>query len=208
MLRMPLRITAALVLCLVAFEGYAVWTARLTLQDRLAPFRLMDIALSEEQMDAIVRVQDPAFYSHGGIEWPSPLTRTTLTQSLVKRLFFEQFRPGLHKLEQTLIAALVVDRNVSKDLQLRIFARTAYFGHRKGQAVIGFEQAAKVWFGSRLDALSRDQFLALLAMLPAPNTLAPGSAQSMERVERIKRLLDGKCTHTEVADMGLEQCRP
>jgi monofunctional glycosyltransferase len=193
--------------CLLAFEGYALLDARRALNTRIAPFQTGHTALSVAQFDAIVKVQDPTFRNHGGVEWPSPLTTTTITQSLVKRLFFNPFRPGIQKLEQTLIAWMIVDPNISKNTQLHAFAQTAYFGHKDGQAVIGFEAAAMAWFNAYLKELTNDQFLSLLAMLPAPNALAPGSAQSAERVVRIKRLLSGKCNHTRIADIQLEQCK-
>lgn len=206
MLRWPLRILAVLTLALCAFEGYAVMAAARTLDARMAPLVAATPSLTAWQLDAIVRVQDPSFRSHGGIEWPSPLTTTTITQSLVKRIFFEDFRPGFQKLEQTLVAAWVVDPRVGKDLQLHAFAQTAYFGHRNGRAIVGFEDAAQAWFGSRLQALSDDQFLSLLAMLPSPNTLAPGSPPSAVRVARIKRLLASQCAHTRIAEIQLQQC--
>jgi membrane carboxypeptidase/penicillin-binding protein len=206
MLRWPIRILSILVLALVSFEGYRVLDAARTLEDRIKPLAASSTSMNAWQLDAIVRVQDPSFRSHRGIEWPSPLTTTTITQSLVKRIFFVDFRSGFQKLEQTLIATFVVDPRVKKDLQLHAFTQTAYFGRKAGRNVIGFEDAAKTWFGSNLQSLQMDQFLSLLAMLPSPNTLTPGSTQSMVRVDRIKRLLASQCTHSRIADIQLEQC--
>lgn len=176
------------------------------LDARMAPLSAAAPSLSAWQLEAVVRVQDPSFRTHRGIEWPSPLTTTTITQSLVKKIFFEDFRPGFQKVEQTLIATFVVDPSVSKDVQLHAFTQTAYFGHRNGRSVVGFEDAAKTWFGSSMGALKHEQFLSLLAMLPSPNTLTPGSPQATVRVERIKRLLASQCVHTRIAEIQLEQC--
>ena len=206
MLRWPFRILAALVIALFGFEGYCVLRAARTVDTRMAQLSAPKASLSSWQLDAIVKVQDPSFRTHRGIEWPSPLTTTTITQSLVKKIFFEDFRPGFQKLEQTLIATFVVDPKVSKDLQLHAFTQTAYFGRKNGRSVIGFEDAASTWFGSSLQGLTRDQFLSLLAMLPSPNTLTPRSAQGLVRVERIKRLLASQCVHTRIAEIELEQC--
>jgi monofunctional glycosyltransferase len=209
-LRVMTRVLLALGVFLLAYECYAVVAARIALPGKIAPFvhgPAELTGLSKARLDVIVKVQDPAFERHSGVEWPSPLTTTTITQGLVKRLFFEDFRPGFLKLEQTLIAWLVVNPGVSKSVQLRAFVELAYFGHPKGQAVIGFNAAAMAWFQQPLDKLSNDQFLALLAMLPAPKVLVPGTAESAERVSRIKRLLDGRCNHTRIADIQLQQCR-
>lgn len=210
MLRRSLQALILFALVFIAYEGYAVYVARKALPQAFAPFlgaRTNDQGPSPEQLDLIVRVQDPAFRSHEGIEWPSPLTTTTITQSLVKHLFFDQFRPGFQKIEQTLIAWLVVDPNISKAVQLRAFVETAYFGHKDGAAVIGLDAAAQAWFAKPLKQVTADQFLALVAMLPGPNALLPGSAASVERVGRISRLLAGACDHTRVADIMLEQCK-
>lgn len=206
-LRWLIRTLAVLTLGLVAYEGYRVFDASRTLDARMAPLIASTPGLSARQLNAIVQVQDPTFRTHAGIEWPSPLTTTTITQSLVKKIFFEDFRPGFQKLEQTLVAALVVDPRVSKDQQLRAFTQTAYFGHRHGRSITGFDDAARMWFGSSPSELTDEQFLTLLAMLPSPNTLTPGSEQSAKRVERIRRLLSGQCVHTRIADIQLNQCR-
>ncbi len=195
---------------LLAYQSYAVVAARFALPAKMATFSdgaTQASGLSTAQFEAVVQVQDPSFERHAGIEWPSPLTTTTITQSLVKRLFFEDFRPGFQKLEQTLIAWLVVNPGVSKSVQLRAFAETAYFGHQQGRAVVGFKAAALAWFQRPLGELEHDQFLALLAMLPAPNVYVPGSAESVERAARIKRLLLGQCVHTRIADIHLSQCK-
>lgn len=210
MLRRSVQILILFAFAFIAYEGYAAYVARKALPQAFAPYlgaHKNDQGPSREQLDLIVRIQDPAFRSHEGIEWPSPLTTTTITQSLVKRLFFDHFRPGFQKIEQTLIAWLVVDPNVSKDVQLRAFVETAYFGHKDGAAVIGLDAAAQAWFGRPLKQISYDQFLALVAMLPGPNALLPGSAASVERVRRIARLLAGGCDHTRAAGIMLEQCK-
>lgn len=197
---------AAVALCVLAYEGYAVARAHQSLHERIAPFETGPAPLTAAQLDAVIQVQDPSFRSHSGVEWPSPLTTTTITQGLVKRLFFDGFKPGFQKLEQTLVAWWVVSPRVSKDTQLRAFTDIAYFGHKDGLAVVGFENAAKAWFGTPLASLSHEEFLTLTAMLPAPNALQPGSAASLERVARITRLLAGQCTHTTIQTIALNQC--
>ena len=199
----------ACVLALAAYEGYAVFAAQGALPEILAKHRAQAAAhgLTTAQLDAIVRVQDPAFRTHSGIEWPNPMVTTTITQSLVKRLFFASFRPGFVKIEQTLIARFVLNPAVNKDEQLALFVATAYFGHPHGKPLYGFRAAAEGWYRKPLQQLGGAEFLALLAMMPAPSSLPPGSAAGEERVARIRRLLTGACAHTRVADIWLEQCR-
>jgi monofunctional glycosyltransferase len=192
----------------VGYEINAVQSARRSLSAKMEQYQGKNPSgLTVMQLDTIVRVQDPSFLTHSGIEWPNPFTTTTITQSLVKRLFFAEFRPGWQKIEQTLIAGLVVNPEISKERQLEAFIDTAYFGNRNGVEITGFKAGAESWLNKPLAALNPDEFLTLLAMLPAPNKLIPGSSPSIERVARIRRLLAGQCSHQRISEIWLEQCR-
>jgi monofunctional glycosyltransferase len=200
-------ISVAIIGAAVGYEINAVHSARHSLSAKMEQYQGKNPSgLTVMQLDMIVRVQDPSFCTHSGIEWPNPFTTTTITQSLVKRLFFAEFRPGWQKIEQTLIARLVVNPEISKERQLEAFVDTAYLGHRNGVEIIGFKAGAESWFNKPLVALNPDEFLTLLAMLPAPNRLIPGSSPSIERVARIRRLLAGQCSHQRISEIWLEQC--
>lgn len=208
MLRRITLVFATLTFLLLAYEANAVYVAHRSLPDKLSRILLnsQSTGLTPAQLQQLVRVQDPSYYTHSGIEWPNPLGTTTITQSLVKRLFFQEFRPGFRKLEQTLIARFVVNARASKRDQLMAFVATAYFGNLNSQAIYGFRAGAQAWFAKPIESLTKDEFLALVAMLPAPKILVPGSEASASRVARIKLLLAGKCTHNRIADICLEQC--
>jgi monofunctional glycosyltransferase len=165
-----------------------------------------DLGLNTKRQEILIKIQDPAFFAHTGIEWPSPLTTTTITQSLVKRLFFDHFTKGFKKIEQTLIARFVVNPNISKENQLVAFMSTAYFGENDGKQLFGFEQGAHAWFNKTLSELSDDEYLSLIAMLPAPNMLKPNTVASKERVRRIELVLSGECIHDQVSQVFLDQC--
>ncbi len=194
---------------LATYESYAVVTAQQSLGEKFAPYSSLtpdQAGLSKERLEILVKVQDPTFYAHSGIEWPSPLTTTTITQSLVKKLFFEKFTKGFKKIEQTLIARFVVNPNIDKNTQLIAFMDTAYFGNKDGKPVYGFEQGARAWFNKPLSALTDEEYLSLIAMLPAPNRITPNSTASEERVRRIKKVLNGECSYQHVAQIHLEHC--
>ncbi len=200
-------IPVVIILTAVGYEINAVSSARRRLPAKMEQYTGKNPSgLTLAQLATIVRVQDPLFYTHGGVEWPNPFTTTTITQSLVKRLFFTDFRPGWQKIEQTLIAGLVVHPEISKARQLEAFVATAYLGDKNGVAVTGFQAGAESWFNKPLAALNQDEFLTLVAMLPAPNKLLPGSAPSIERMARIRRLMAGQCSHQRIAEIWLEQC--
>jgi hypothetical protein len=160
-------------------------------------------------LEALLRVEDPGFRRHHGVDFATPgQGMTTITQALVKRLYFERFTPGFAKIEQSLIARFVLDSAITKDEQLDLFLSLAYFGNTDGQEVIGFRSAAQAYFGKALAELDREQFLALVAMLPAPDDLKPGTPANTDRVARIERLLDDGCLPEDWNDVWLEACAP
>lgn len=159
----------------------------------------------------LLRVEDPGFYQHRSLDFSTPgQGMTNLTQSLVKIFYFDTFQPGLAKLEQSLIARVVLDPAMSKDAQLAAFLNRARFGHLRGRPVIGFADAARTYHGRRFAELDDRQFLSLVAMLMAPNALDPMRHRqaNAERVRRIEALLAGRCQPTGLRDVTYEACSP
>jgi len=198
---------------IAAWEGYAVWRAESRTADILAvwmakPQPLALAALSSEQKDILLKVEDPGFYGHSGIDVSSPgQGMTTITQGLVKLLYFDPFRPGFAKIEQSLIARFVLNRHLSKDQQLTLFINHAYLGARAGRQIHGFAEASLVYFGKPFDQLSRDEYIGLIGMLIGPNEFRPDNARVYnERVARIKALLAGQCKPTGVFDPLYDGC--
>ena len=212
LLRVSLGLGALALIGVCAYELRAIRRARaatdrLLVVAREAAGPPLSGTLPPEWIEALLRVEDPAFRTHRGVDLRTPgQGLTTITQALVKRIYFERFTPGFAKIEQSLIARYVLDGAVSKDEQLDLFLGLAYFGSREGRDVDGFGEAARVYFGRPLPALERREFLSLVAMLPAPNALAPGSAANDDRVARIERLLEGRCAPAGLRDVWLEGC--
>lgn len=151
--------------------------------------------LSPERLDWLIQIQDPGFRSHRGVDLSTPgAGLTTISQSLVKRLFFEDFRPGWRKIPQTLLARFVVDAALGKDEQLELFLSSAYFGEAEGKPLYGFAEASEKFFERALAEISDSQFLALVAMLIAPRDFhvlrKPEANQA--RVLRIRAVLSGE----------------
>ncbi|HMK88970.1 MAG TPA: hypothetical protein VK446_04960 [Methylocystis sp.] len=185
-----------------AYETYAVIVARQTTKQLFSKYETATdngarppSALSPEKLEILVKVQDPNFWSHGGVDWRAPLA-TTVTQSIVKKLYFKKFGPGIEKIEQTLVAYFAVGPLASKNAQLAAFID-----------MNGFDALSWRWFGKPLDALEGDDYLALIA---TNNTtkFAPGTKENAERVARIKRYLAGACERRDLADVWLDRCAP
>jgi membrane peptidoglycan carboxypeptidase len=153
----------------------------------------------------------PTFYRHHGVDSRTPgAGYTTITQGIVKFLFFDGFRPGLlrwRKVQQTIIA-VAFNARVSKEEQLRLFVNNAYLGDQRGHSVRGFSEASEAYFGKSFAQLSDDEYLGIVAMLVAPvkYSLALHPEQNHERVQRIKRLLARECAPTAVEDVEYPGC--
>jgi membrane peptidoglycan carboxypeptidase len=162
-------------------------------------------------VDILLAVEDPRFYSHPGVDLVTPGAGfTTITQALVKQLFFDGFRPGplgLGKLRQSLIA-LVFDARVSKRDQLRIFVNTVYLGSCDGRPVEGMAEAARSYFGKDPSALARTEYLCLVAMIIGPNEFHVRNhpRENADRVRRIERLLRGDCRPVGLWDVYYRAC--
>ena len=159
---------------------------------------------TKERINSLLSVQDPAFYQHKGFDFSTPgAGKTTITQAMAKYLYFDKFTKGFKKIEQTLIAWLVITPAISKDDQLTVFINSAYLGHVDGKEVRGFSDASKVYFNKTFSSLSESEYLSIVAMLIAPKAfnIRTSSKQNSERVGLIKELLSGKYVPTRNSDV-------
>ena len=184
-------------LAAVAYYSWVLYSARKYTVETILPrekvtfYPLTPSSLTPRQLEILLKVEDPHFFEHGGVDFSTPGAGiTTITQGLVKHLYFDQFKPGLAKIKQTLIAAFVLDPLIPKGVQLRRFINTVYLG--KGTS--GFEQAAKIYFHKSFAQLTEDEYIAIVAMIIAPETfnIEKFPDRNKERANRIKRLISGE----------------
>jgi membrane carboxypeptidase/penicillin-binding protein len=160
--------------------------------------------VTERQLDILLKVEDPAFYAHNGVDLSTPGAGiTTITQGLVKKFYFKQFKPGPAKIKQTLIAMFALDPLVSKDDQLRLFINVYHLGNINGQEVQGFEAAAQAFHDKPFQELSEDEYISLVAMIIAPATfhVQRHPERNAERVARIKQVVAGEYTPKGLFDL-------
>ncbi|WP_024881105.1 transglycosylase domain-containing protein [Methylosinus sp. LW3] len=195
-------VAVAAFLGLFGYEAVSVALARVATPEIFARYEAatdngatLPAGLSSERVETLLAVQDPSFWTHGGVDWSAPLTATTVTQSVVKRLYFENFQKGFSKIRQTLIAQFAVGPLTSKNAQLAAFID-----------VNGLEPAAQKWFGKKLAELDDDEFLSLVATNNNPKDYAPGTQANAERVRRIEKYLAGLCERRGFSDVWLESC--
>jgi membrane carboxypeptidase/penicillin-binding protein PbpC len=164
--------------------------------------------LTTRKLNQLLRVEDPAFWQHGGVDLhTNGAGLTTLTQSLSKRLAFQNFQPGLQKIRQTAYA-MGLEKRLSKKEILALFLDTAPLGRGKSGWMTGMFATSEQIYGKQPADLTDRQWLRLVAVLIAPrqfDLLAPNE-QLDERVRRIERLLAGKCAPQGDRDVWLRGC--
>jgi membrane peptidoglycan carboxypeptidase len=203
LLIIPILVAAGMVV-----EGYVRAPGVVARQMADHPIVLRSREVAPDRMAALLAVEDPAFHRHHGVDLMTPgAGLTTITQGLVKFLYFENFRPGIAKLRQTLLA-VGFDARVPKEEQLDFFLNWVYLGTVEGKEVIGFDQAARFYHGRPFEQLSSEQFLSLLAMCAGPDefSVAQRPEQNRDRVRRIENLLAGRCRPSGVRDVYYQRC--
>jgi len=159
--------------------------------------------LTNEQLQALLKVQDQNFYNHKGFDFFTPGTGiTTISQGLVKMYYFDNFKPGVQKIKQTLIARFAFDVMTPKDTILKLFINDVYLGQHDGKEVKGFENAANTYLKKSFKELTWDEYLGLVAMIRGPNKLhyIEDKVVNEERVSRIKKVLNGEYIPTDNSD--------
>jgi monofunctional biosynthetic peptidoglycan transglycosylase len=138
--------------------------------------------ISPELQHAVMAAEDPNFYRHHGFEWSQiqkviadsaetgTLARgaSTITQQLVKNLFFTTHRNAARKVfEYTLVppAELILGKRRILELYLNVI--------EWGPGVWGAEAAANYHYQSSSSRLDRDQSARLAACLPSPRRRKP-----------------------------------
>jgi monofunctional biosynthetic peptidoglycan transglycosylase len=146
--------------------------------------------MSPHLAHAVVAAEDTRFFRHAGIDpdaieaaWRDNRRRkrfrggSTITQQVVKNLFFTTYVPWLRKpLEIPL--ALIAEVVLPKQRILELYLNVAEWG----PGVFGAEGAARYHYGISAAKLSREQSARLAACLPAPRSRRP---QQMARYASI-----------------------
>ena len=148
---------------------------------------------------AVVAAEDGSFYRHHGIDWQElhkvvnedlaegRLGRgaSTITQQLIKNLFFTTARSPVRKIaEFTLapLAELILPKRRILELYLNVI--------EWGPGVYGAEAAARYHYGIPPARVSRAQAARLAAVIPSPRTRKPArmdgySAEILARMARM-----------------------
>src|ERR1700752_357678 len=147
--------------------------------------------ISPDLQHAVIAAEDAHFYQHHGFDWreiqiaaegdlEGDLTRgaSTITQQLVKNLFFGTGRSILRKgAEFTLVP--VAEFVLGKQRILELYLNVVEWG----PGVYGAEAASRYWYRESARSIDRERAARLAAILPAPLRRRP------ERMDRYSGLV-------------------
>lgn len=181
--------------------------------------------LTTAQENILLKIEDPTFYDHAGIDISEGQGLTTITSSLARNVFlfgesltgvkgsFQSFYRGVFKCCKRVdlgrdVMALILNQNLSKEQQLQLFVSSSYMGGHKGRQIKGFPAAASSYFNKPLSELSNNEFITLVAMLKAPNYYHPTKgAKNLEvRASSIKKIIAGTCKPSGWLDTKYKHC--
>ena len=139
--------------------------------------------ISPELQHAVISAEDGTFYRHHGLDWAEmrkvaeesenrgEITRgaSTLTQQLVKNLFFTTHRNPLRKMFEYTLAPMA-DAILGKRRVLELYLNVVEWGPA---GVFGIEEGAKLHYKIPAWRLNREQAARMAAILPAPRRWRP-----------------------------------
>lgn len=137
--------------------------------------------ISPNLQHAVIAAEDARFYQHHGFDWQAMEIAaegdfegrrlrggSTLTQQLVKNLFFGTERSVLRKgAEASLVP--VAELVLGKQRILEIYLNEVEFG----PGIYGVEAACRTYYGTSARSVDRDEAARLAAVLPDPRRRRP-----------------------------------
>ena len=138
--------------------------------------------MPDHMIKAFVAAEDWSFFSHRGLSWRG-IARSflvniyhgrivqgasTITQQLVKMLFYDSKRTFKRKIKEQFLT-LLVERQFTKEHILETYLNHVYFGC----GIYGVEAAAQRFWGISVDKLSLEQSALLAAIICSPGHYSP-----------------------------------
>ena len=181
--------------------------------------------LSARQIAILTRVEDPTFFTHGGVSLAPGQGLATISSALARDLYlhganFPGIEGSLQRLYRGVFAcckkidlgrdamAVVLDARLPKDPQLALYVSRVYMGTDNGTQVRGLPQAAHRYLGKPLAATTDAEFIGLVAMIKAPNQFHPVKHRIDydSRVARVRALVMDRCRPVGWFDTALPHC--
>lgn len=147
--------------------------------------------------DAFIAAEDVRFRRHAGVDPIGILRATfvnvragdiaqggsTIPQQIVKQRFLTNERTWRRKIVEALLA-ITLDARLSKDELLELYLNDVYLGHHRGSAILGVDEASRVYFDKPPARLRVDEAALLAAMIRAPNRDTPEKRPDIAKARR------------------------
>ncbi len=146
--------------------------------------------ISTNLQHAVISAEDGRFYDHNGVDYdeldkvlheqrPGKQLRgaSTITQQLVKNLFFTTHRNPLRKAAEYTLAPMA-DVILGKQRVLELYLNEVEWG----RGIYGAEAAARHYYGVPASQLTRDQAARMAAILPDPRRRSPARMNSYSSI--------------------------
>lgn len=162
------------------------------------PVQLSEIPSSMRY--AAIAIEDNQFLDHSGVSFRSIARAliqdiragkfvqggSTITQQLMKNLFFTRKKSLIRKVQEALYA-LVTEWKYSKETILETYLNEVYLGQWSTHEIHGVEEGAKFYFNEPASELTLSQSATLAAIIQLPNAHDPHRAP--ERVMKRRNLV-------------------
>lgn len=173
-------------------------------------------AVSTQMQQAILAAEDHHFYEHHGINFMSIgralLTNvqagkvkeggSTITQQLVKNLFFEDAKRTYDRKIKEAFISYEVESRYPKEKILEMYLNQVYFGN----GGYGIERAAQRYFGKTAGQLTLAESAFLAGLVKAPTEMG-NSQNRTASIERQHEILDKMVEYGYVTKGQAEQAR-
>jgi monofunctional biosynthetic peptidoglycan transglycosylase len=138
--------------------------------------------VSRHLVHAVIAAEDQKFFGHEGIDWEAikksaefnrkkgRLARggSTITQQLVKNLFFTTHRSFTRKIREVMVAYWL-EGELTKGRILELYLNVIEWG----DGIYGCEAAALRYYGRPASSLDEEEAAGLAAMIPNPRRINP-----------------------------------
>jgi penicillin-binding protein 1B len=137
-------------------------------------------------VNAVLAAEDRRFFSHSGID-PIRILQaliidirqgeatqgaSTLTQQFVKNYFLTPERTLRRKLADAYMSILL-EKRLSKTQIFELYSNEVYLGQIGSFSIVGFGEAAEVFFGKNIKDLNLEEAATIAGMITAPNRNTP-----------------------------------
>jgi len=169
-----------------------------------SPIALSDIPTSMRY--AAMAIEDVHFLEHPGVSFRSIMRAliqdiragkfvqggSTITQQLMKNLFFSREKSIFRKVQEALYA-IVAEMKYSKEAILEAYLNEVYLGQWSTHEIHGVQEGARFYFNQAATDLSLNQSATLAAIIQLPNAHDPHRAPERVLKRRnlvLKKMLD------------------